>query len=109
LATPAIMTPARSIRALLHEQLIDSCRRVAGLACRRERGADCHGWIFPCVNLGKYQFIRTRLCGHPQQIDDVGFAFKRPRIGLHEAMIDGNLANLVKLVFADPNVGKAAG
>ena len=49
-----------------------------------------------------------RLGGHSQQIDDIGFAFERSRIGLDEAMIDCNLADLAKLVFADTDVRKAA-
>lgn len=49
----------------------------------------------------------SRLSGHSQQINDVSFGFERPRIGLYEAMIDRNLADLVKLVFADADIGKA--
>jgi len=50
-----------------------------------------------------------RLGGHSQQIDDVGFAFEGPWISLDEAMIDRNLADLAKLVFADTDIRKAAG
>jgi hypothetical protein len=45
---------------------------------------------------------------HSQQIDDLGYVFKRPRIGLYEAMIDCNLANLIELVFAYADISEAA-
>jgi hypothetical protein len=48
------------------------------------------------------------LSGHSQQIDDICFAFEGPRIGLYEAMIDCNLADLAKLVFANADISKAA-
>ncbi len=48
------------------------------------------------------------LSGHSQQIDDLGFVFERPRIGLYEAMIDRNLADLIEFVFTDPDVCQAA-
>lgn len=82
--------------------------RKLGVSGRRS-GADRHGWILPSINLDdKYRFIRIRLSGHSQQIDDISLAFERPRIGLDEAMIDRKLAYLIKLVFADTDIGKAA-
>jgi hypothetical protein len=48
------------------------------------------------------------LSGHSQQIDDVGFVFERPRIGLYEAMIDCDLADLIEFVFTDPDISEAA-
>ena len=49
-----------------------------------------------------------QLSGHSQQIDDVGFVFERPRIGLYEAMIDCDLADLIEFVFTDPDISEAA-
>jgi hypothetical protein len=68
--------------------------------------ARARGWLFavPLFRSGYF-----RLGGHSQQIDDVGLAFEGPWISLDEAMIDRNLADLAKLVFADTDVRKAAG
>ena len=50
----------------------------------------------------------SELSGHSQQIDDISFVFERPRIGLHEAMIDCNLADLIEFVFTDADISEAA-
>ena len=50
----------------------------------------------------------SKLSGHSQQIDDISFVFERPRIGLHEAMIDCDLADLIEFVFTDPDISEAA-
>ena len=50
---------------------------------------------------------QLQLSGHSQQIDDIGLAFERTWIGLHEAMIDCNLADPIEFVFANADVGQA--
>ena len=52
--------------------------------------------------------LQSKLRGGSQQIDDVGFVFERTRIGLYEAMIDGDLADLIELVFADADISESA-
>ena len=49
-----------------------------------------------------------QLSCHSQQLDDLGLVFERPRIGLYEAMIDRDLADLIEFVFTDPDIGEAA-
>jgi hypothetical protein len=62
----------------------------------------------PIARGSRYAVSVVRLSGHLQQIDDISFALERPRVGLDEAMIDCNLADLAKLVFADTDISKAA-
>ena len=68
----------------------------------RRSGGD-HGWCFP-----SFAALQSKLSGGSQQIDDIGFVFERTRIGLYEAMIDRDLANLIELVFADADLSEAA-
>jgi len=68
----------------------------------RRSGGD-HGWCFL-----PFAALQSMLRGSSQQIDDVGFVFERTRIGLYEAMIDGDLADLIELVFADADISESA-
>jgi hypothetical protein len=50
-----------------------------------------------------------KLRGGSQQTDDIGFVLKRARVGLYEAMMDCDLADLIELVFGDADFSKSAG